>query len=45
MTDITVFGKNLKLDSDGFLIPGEDWNPDVAREIAEHLGIEELDED
>ena len=44
MTEITVTGKNIQLDSDGFLINREDWDSDVARAIASHLGIPDLDE-
>ncbi len=44
MTEITVAGRKIQLDSEGFLVNGEDWNPDVAKEIAKHLGMEELDD-
>ena len=43
MTDITVAGKNIKMDDEGFLVNQEAWNHEVARAIAKQLGIEELD--
>jgi len=45
MRDIKVAGKNIKLDEEGFLINQEDWNHDVAREIAKNAGIDKLDDD
>ncbi len=45
MSDIQVAGKNIKLDEEGFLINQEDWNHDVAREIAKNAGIDKLDDD
>jgi tRNA 2-thiouridine synthesizing protein E len=45
MSDINVAGKNIKLDEEGFLVNQEDWNHDVAREIAKNAGIDKLDED
>jgi tRNA 2-thiouridine synthesizing protein E len=45
MSDINVAGKNIKLDEEGFLVNQEDWNHDVAREIAKNAGIDKLDDD
>jgi len=39
MGEITVAGKKIKLDEEGFLVNQEDWNCDVAREIAKREGI------
>ena len=45
MSDIKVAGKNIRLDGEGFLINQEDWNHEVAREIAQKAGIDKLDDD
>ena len=45
MRDIKVAGKSIQLDEEGFLVNQEDWNHDVAREIAKNAGIDKLDDD
>lgn len=45
MGEITVAGKKIALNEEGFLLNQDDWNHDVAREIAKHLGINNLDEE
>lgn len=45
MINLTVAGKSITLDDEGFLVNQEDWNLDVAREIAKNAGIEKLDDD
>ena len=45
MSDVTVAGKKIALDEEGFLVNQDDWNFEVAREIAHNLGIDDLDEE
>ncbi|MDW7772165.1 MAG: TusE/DsrC/DsvC family sulfur relay protein [Desulfobulbaceae bacterium] len=45
MSEITVGGKKVALDDDGFLVNQDDWNHDVARELARQAGIDNLDEE
>jgi len=45
MSEITVAGKKIALDEDGFLVNQEDWNFEVAREIARMEDIVDLDEE
>ena len=45
MSEVTVAGKKIALDKEGFLINQDDWNHEVAREIAKGLGIDDLDEE
>ena len=45
MREITAAGKAVILDDEGFLIDQEQWNHDVAREIAKQLDIPNLDEE
>ncbi len=42
METLTLAGKLLELDADGNLANRNDWNEDVAREIAAYEGIPEL---
>jgi len=42
METMTLGGKTLALDADGNLANRNDWNEDVAREIAAYEGIAEL---
>jgi dissimilatory sulfite reductase related protein len=42
MNTMTLAGKNLALDADGNLANRNDWNEDIAREIATHESIPEL---
>ena len=42
METLTLAGKLLELDGDGNLANRNDWNEDVAREIAAYEGIPEL---
>jgi len=45
MTEITVAGKMVTLDDDGYLVNQEDWNREVARAIAKREGIDGLDDE
>jgi TusE/DsrC/DsvC family sulfur relay protein len=45
MGEITVAGKKIALDEDGFLINQDDWNHEVAREIAKQVDIAPLDDE
>jgi tRNA 2-thiouridine synthesizing protein E len=45
MANFTVAGKNIDLDDEGFLLNHEDWNSDVAREIAKNSSLEKLDDE
>jgi tRNA 2-thiouridine synthesizing protein E len=45
MSEITVNGKRIPLDDEGFLVNEDDWNYDVARELAKREDIETLDEE
>ncbi len=38
-------GKTVQLDDDGFLLADEDWNEDVARQLAAREGIEKLSDE
>jgi tRNA 2-thiouridine synthesizing protein E len=42
MTTLTVLGKPLELDADGNLANRNDWNEDVARELATQEDIPDL---
>lgn len=42
METLTIGGRPLALDADGNLANRNDWNPDIAREIAALEGIPEL---
>lgn len=45
MSEITVGGKAIEVDEEGFLVNQDDWNFDVARELAKQVGIYDLDEE
>lgn len=45
MNEITVSGKKIVLDDEGFLVNQDDWNFEVAREIAKQMGINTLDDE
>ncbi len=40
----TIAGKTVEVDADGFLVNPDDWNEDIARELAKEEGITELTE-
>jgi tRNA 2-thiouridine synthesizing protein E len=42
METMTIAGKTLALDADGNLASRNDWNEDIAREVAAYEGIPEL---
>lgn len=42
METLTIAGKTLALDADGNLANRNDWNEEIAREIAAYEGIAEL---
>lgn len=39
MTDLTVNGRAIPLDRDGYLVDLNDWTPDVAEALADREGI------
>ncbi|HBI16515.1 MAG TPA: sulfur relay protein DsrC [Desulfobulbaceae bacterium] len=45
MGKITVAGKKIELDEEGFLLHQEDWDCEVAKELAKQAGIDPLDEE
>ncbi|MDD3618118.1 MAG: TusE/DsrC/DsvC family sulfur relay protein [Desulfobulbaceae bacterium] len=45
MQEITVAGKNIGIDEEGYLVNQDDWNLDVARELAKRAEIGELDDE
>ncbi len=42
MTTMTYAGSTIEVDAEGFLLHTEQWNEQVAREIARTNGIEQL---
>lgn len=42
MTAVTLAGSSVEVDAEGFLLHAEQWNEQVAQEIARANGIEEL---
>ncbi len=44
MATVELLGKTIQLDEDGHLANPEDWNEEIAKEIAKQEGIEELTE-
>jgi len=42
---ITVAGREIEVDEDGFIQDPEEWNEDVAIHFAEGEGVEELTDD
>jgi len=44
MATIEILGRQLEVDADGNLANLDDWNEDVAKELAKMEGIEELTE-
>ena len=42
MSAIKYDGKTIEIDDDGFLSKLEDWNEDVAQELASREGIDTL---
>jgi tRNA 2-thiouridine synthesizing protein E len=45
MNEISVAGKKIVLDDDGFLVNRENWSREVAQQIAKNENIDELDEE
>ncbi|MHB8809176.1 MAG: TusE/DsrC/DsvC family sulfur relay protein [Desulfobulbaceae bacterium] len=45
MGEITIAKKKIELDEEGFLVRSEDWDCDVAKEIAQREGIADLDDE
>lgn len=45
MPYLSVNGKEIELDEDGFIIEPEDWTEEVARTFAANEGISELTEE
>jgi len=42
---VTLGGKEIEVDEDGFIQQPELWDEDVARDLAQQDGIEEMSED
>ena len=42
MTAVTLAGSSVEVDAEGFLLSTEQWNEQIAQEIARANGIEEL---
>jgi len=42
MATVELLGKQIELDDEGYLKNTDDWNEDIAREIAREEGIGEL---
>ena len=42
MTAVTLAGSTVEVDAEGFLLHAEQWNEQIAREIARANGIAEL---
>jgi TusE/DsrC/DsvC family sulfur relay protein len=42
MPNVEILGKQLELDTDGYLANYKDWNEDIAIELAKEEGIDEL---
>ena len=42
MTAVTLAGSTVEVDAEGFLLDAEQWNEQIAQEIARANGIEEL---
>ena len=40
----TIAGKTIEVDADGFLVNPDDWNEEIAKELAKEEGITELTE-
>ncbi|HFB67809.1 MAG TPA: TusE/DsrC/DsvC family sulfur relay protein [Calditrichae bacterium] len=40
----TIAGKTVEVDAEGFLVNPDDWNEDIAKELAKEEGINELTE-
>lgn len=44
MSDKTIAGKTVQVDAEGFLVNPEDWNEEMAPELAKEFEITELTE-
>jgi len=42
MATKTIAGKAVEVDAEGFLVNPNDWSEDMAKELAEQMGIYEL---
>jgi dissimilatory sulfite reductase related protein len=42
MTAVTLAGSSVEVDAEGFLLSAEEWNEQIAEEVARANGIEEL---
>ena len=45
MREISASGKTVILDEEGFLMDQDNWNHNIAREIAKQLDIPNLDDE
>jgi len=44
MAELTLAGKTVSVDDEGFLTNPDDWTEDMAPELAKSIGIDELTE-
>ncbi len=42
MSELTLAGKTISIDEEGFLSNPDDWSEDMAPELAKTIGIEDL---
>jgi len=40
-----IAGKTVQFDEEGFMVNPDDWSKDIAVELAQEIGIKELNED
>lgn len=43
MATATIAGHEVEINEEGFLVNPDDWNEDIARELAQNIGIELTD--
>lgn len=40
MTTATIAGRSVEVDSEGFLVKPDQWDEELAKELAEQIGLE-----